>query len=143
MDRSNCRGRDKVRRFVPAIEGLEVRKLPSSFAPISSATLFPGSTAFGTYSSSSQQLAARAAIVRHEYDRHVGEVKTLELKSQATPAEFLSLRDDARAISLAASAANLPHSTASTTAVDVSLQLDRSPLYGSARDPAGPWCRPG
>jgi len=104
------------------------------FAPISSYTLFPGSTSLGSYSSSSQQLAARAAIVRHDYDRYVGELKTLELKSQATPEEFLSLRDDARAICAAASATNLPPAVANNTAVDVSLQLDRSPLYGSAKD---------
>ena len=58
----------------------------------------------------------------------------LELKSQATPAEFLALRDDARAISAAASAANLPATAANETAAEVSLQLDRAPLYGSASD---------
>jgi hypothetical protein len=127
------RRRDRDRCFAPTVEGLEVRKLPSLFAPISSGGLFAGSTAFGSYSS--QQLSAQAAVVRHEYDQYVGELKSLELKSQATPAEFLALRDDARAISAAASAANLPAATANTTAVDVSLQLDRAPLYGSAKDP--------
>jgi hypothetical protein len=131
MDRSRRRDRDRDRRFAPGIEGLEVRQLLSLFPPISSYSLLPGSTSYG----SSQQLAARAAIVRHEYDRYVGELKSLELKSQATPEEFLALRDDARAISAAASAANLPPTVASTTAADVSLQLDRSPLYGAAKDP--------
>ena len=132
MDRHDLASRrNRDHRFAPSIEGLETRRLLSGFNPFTSNSLLPGTSSY----SSSQQLAARAAIVRHEYDQYVGEVKSLELKSQATPAEFLSLRDDARAISSAASAANLPHSTASTTAVDVSLQLDRSPLYGSARDP--------
>ena len=127
MDRSRRRDRDCDRRFAPGIEGLEVRQLLSLFPPISSDLLLPGSTSSG----SSQQLAARAAIVRHEYDQYVGELKSLELKSQATPEEFLALRDDARAIS----AANLPPAVANTTAADVSLQLDRSPLYGAAKDP--------
>jgi hypothetical protein len=119
MGRPRHRNRDRDRHFAPALEGLENRRLPSLFAPISS---------------SSQQLAARAAIVRHDYDRYVGELKALEQKSQATPAEFLALRDDARTISAAASAANLPTEVANSTAVDVSLQLDRSPLYGAAKD---------
>jgi hypothetical protein len=130
MDRQRRRERDHDRRLAPGIEGLETRQLLSLFPPISSYSLFPGATSFG----SNQQLAARAAIVRHEYDQYVGEVKALELKSQATPEELLALRDDARAISAAASAANLPASVASTTAADVSLQLDRSPLYGAAKD---------
>jgi len=132
MDRPRRRDRDDHRRFTPRIEGLEPRRLPSLFAPISSYSLFPGSTSYG---SSSQQLAAQAAIVRHDYDRYVSELKSLELKSQATPAELLALRDDARAISAAASAANLPPAVANNTAAEVSLQLDRSPLYGSAKDP--------
>jgi hypothetical protein len=131
MDRPRRRDRDDQRRFAPRIEGLESRRLPSLFAPISSYTLFPG---WSSYGSSSQQLAAHAAIVRHDYDQYVGELKTLELKSQATPAEFLALRDDARAISAAASAASQPAAVANNTAADVSLQLDRSPLYGSAKD---------
>ena len=122
MDRPCQRDRDRVHRFVPRGEALEYRKVLSYFVP------------FGSYSGSSQQLAAQAAIVRHEYDQYVGELKALELKSQATPTEYLALRDDARAISAAASAANLPSADAKATAVEVSLQLDRSPLYGSATD---------
>jgi hypothetical protein len=125
MDRPRRRDHNRQDRFVaPGIEGLESRQLPSLFPPISSYSLF----------SSNQQLTAKAAIVRHHYDQYVSELKTLELKSQAAPEEFLALRDDARAISAAASAANLPPAAASNTAVDVSLQLDRSPLYGSAKD---------
>jgi hypothetical protein len=129
MDRP--RDRDRVRRFAPGIEALECRKVLSFFAPISSYSLFSS----GSYGSSSQQLSAQAAVVRHEYDQYVGELKTIELKSQATPAEFLTLRDDARAISVAASAANLPAAAANETAAEVSLQLDRAPLYGAAKDP--------
>ncbi len=131
MYRPHRRNRERVRLLVPGIEALEVRQLLSFFAPISSYGLFSGSTSF---SSSSQQLAARAAIVRHDYDRYVGELKTLELKSQATPAEFLALRDDARAISAAASAVNVSTTVTKNTAADVSLQIDRAPLYGSAKD---------
>jgi hypothetical protein len=114
MDRPRRRDRACDRRLAPVLEGLEGRRLLSAY---------------------NQQLAAQAAIVRHEYDQYVGQVKTLELKSQATPSELLALRDDARAISAAASAANLSPSVASMTATDVSLQLDRSPLYGAAKDP--------
>jgi hypothetical protein len=122
MDRARRRDRDRCRRFSPGVEALEFRRVLSFFAPI------------GSYSGSSQQLSAQAAIVRHEYDQYVGELKTLELQSQARPAEFLALRDDARAISAAASAAYLPAAAATKTASEVSLQLDRSPLYGSAKD---------
>ena len=99
----------------------------SSYNPFSTYSLWP-------YSTSSQQYNSRAAFVRHEYDQYVSELKTLELKSQATPGELLALRDDARAISVAASSASLPQATAHNTAVAVSLQLDRSPLYGAAKN---------
>ena len=134
MDRHDHSHR-QIRRhqYVPDTERLETRQVPSLFAPFSSYSLWPYSGSYGSYSSSGQ-LAARAAFVRHEYDQYVGELKTLELKSQATPAEFLALRDDARSISAAASVANLPHAVARKTAVDVSLQLDRAPLYGAAKD---------
>ena len=63
-------------------------------------------------------------------------MRTLELKSQATPQEFQALRNDAREISAAASATKVPLEAARTEAVAVSLQLDRSPLYGWAGDSA-------
>jgi hypothetical protein len=108
--RQECR-----RRFGPSVEGLETRQLPSFFA---------------LYSYSSNQLAYQASVVRHEYDQYVSELKRLELQSQATPAEFLALRNDARAISAAASPTNLSPAAVQYKAVEVSLQLDRSPLYG-------------
>jgi hypothetical protein len=123
MDRP--RERRRVYRFVPKGDALEQRTVLSYFLP------------FGSYSGSYQQLSGQAAIVRHEYDQFVGELKSLELKSHATPAEYLALRDDARAISAAASAADVPAATAKATAAEVSLQLDRSPLYGAATD--GGW----
>ena len=110
-------------RILPEVVRLEPRQLLTVFAP------------FSSYSSN-QQLSARAAIVRHEYDQYVGELKTLELKSQATPQEFLALRDDAREISAAASASPLAPQSRRNKAVEVSLQLDRSPLYGWAGDSA-------
>jgi hypothetical protein len=128
MDRHNRpHGHNRYRRFVPSAEGLETRQVLSSYNPFSTDSLWP-------YSSPSQQFASQVAFVRHEYDRYVSELKSLELKSQATPEELLALRDDARAISAAASSTNLPQATAHNTAVAVSLQLDRSPLYGAAQD---------
>ncbi len=128
MDRRNRpHGHNRHHRFVPSSEGLETRQVLSSYNPFSTDSIWP-------YSSSSQQFASQAAFVRHEYDQYVSELKSLELKSQATPEELLALRDDARAISAAASSASLPQATAHNTAVAVSLQLDRSPLYGAAQD---------
>jgi hypothetical protein len=131
-DRSHWK--DHAHRYVPSMEGLETRQLPSSYAPFSTSALFwpySSSSAF----SSNQQLASQAAVVRHEYDKYVGELKRLELNSQATTVEYLALRDDSRAISVAASAAGLPQAAARNTALEVSLQLDRSPLYGWGGDP--------
>jgi hypothetical protein len=119
-DRPYRRNRD--RHYIAGVESLETRKLLTLFAPFSSSTFFS--------SSSYNQLSARAAVVRHAYDQYVSELKTLELHSRATPAEYLVLRDDARAISAAAAATSLPPSTATNKATDVSLQLDRSALYG-------------
>jgi hypothetical protein len=112
-DRPDRQGRS--RRSIPALEGLESRRLPSFF---------------GGSSYSSNQVYAQASIVRHEYDQYVSELKRLELASRATPAEYLALRDDARAISAAAFAGALPRSTVQLKAVEASLELDRSPLYG-------------
>jgi hypothetical protein len=112
-DRPNRRRRS--RGSTPSIEGLETRRLPSLF---------------GAFSYSSNQVAYQAAVVRHEYDQYVSELKRLELASRATPAEYLALRDDARAISEAASAPGLPRSVIQYKAVEASLELDRSPLHG-------------
>jgi hypothetical protein len=105
---------DRDRRFAPTIEGLESRRLPSLF--------------YSTYSDN--QAYYQAEVVRHEYDQYVSELKRLELASRATSAEYLALRDDARAISAAASGTNLPRSDVQLKAVEASLILDRSPLYG-------------
>jgi hypothetical protein len=110
---------DRPRRQAPSVEGLEGRRLPSFF---------------GTYSTSYNQVSYQAAIVRHQYDQYVSELKRLELASQATPAEYLALRDDARAISAAASPSNLPRSDVQLKAVAASLELDRSPLFGWLED---------
>ncbi len=128
MDRHNRpHGQNRYHRFAPSVEGLETRQLLSSYNPFSTDSLWP-------YSTSYQQFNSRIVFVRHEYDQYVSDLKSLELKSQATPEELLALRDDARAISAAASSANLPQPAAHNTAVAVSLQLDRSPLYGAAQD---------
>ncbi len=104
----------RFHRRTPIVENLEERRLPSFFG-----------------SSYSNQVYYQAQIVRHEYDQYVSEVKRLELASRATPAEYLALRDDARAISADASAAGLPTTTAQLKAVSATLILDRAPLDGS------------
>jgi hypothetical protein len=138
MDRHDrTRRRNRDHRVTPNVEGLEPREVLSFFAPFSGGLFSGATTPLNTFGSSfSQQLAARAAIVRHEYDTYVGVVKTLEFKSQATPAEFSALRDDAREIAAVASASGLAPAIAKNKAIDVSLQLDRSPLYGWAGDAA-------
>jgi hypothetical protein len=116
MDRyERTRRQSRTHRLAPSVEGLEGRQLPSFF---------------GAYSYSYNQVSYQASIVRHEYDQYVSELKRLELASQATPAEYLALRDDARAISVSATASNLPASAVQLKAVEASLELDRSPLYG-------------
>lgn len=105
------------RRPPLSIEGLEGRRL-----------LTAGSS--GSYAS------IQAANVRHEYDHFVTEVQGLELQSQASPAEYLALRDDARAISEAAATTTLPGNRASSKAFAVSVEIDRAPLYGSLSDQA-------
>jgi hypothetical protein len=102
-----------------SIEGLEMRDLLS----ITTAT-------------NSQSLAQREAFVRHRYHEYVSKLQRLELKSTATPAEFLALRDDARAIAQAASATSLSPQAVQAKAVAVTLQLDRAPLDGFLDDSA-------
>jgi hypothetical protein len=114
-DRPHRHDRDRRRRL--SVEGLEGRRLPSVLAPYSSSYYY-------------NQAYYQAQVVRHEYDQYVSELKRLELASQATPAEYLALRDDARAISAAASSGHLPGTTVQLKAVEASLILDRSPLYG-------------
>jgi hypothetical protein len=118
-ERSNRRNR--ARAFANSVEILESRRLRSVFAP---------------YSYSYNQVNYQASIVRHEYDTYVGALKRIELASQATPAEYLALRDDARAISAAATAGNLPAAAVQFKAVAASLELDRAPLYGWLGDAA-------
>ncbi len=70
----------------------------------------------------------------HEYDQFVREVQAIELQSQATPAQYLALRDDARAISEDASTTTLPPQVAASKALAVTVEIDRAPLYGSLSD---------
>jgi hypothetical protein len=116
MDRYDRAHRQRrTHGFTPFAEDLESRRLPSFF---------------GAFSNSSSQVDYQAWIVGHEYDQYVGELKRLELASHATMVEYLALRDDARALSAAASGAGLPRSVVQLKAVEVSLELDRAPLYG-------------
>jgi hypothetical protein len=116
MNRYDCPNRHiRQHRFGPIVEALETRRLLSFFSP---------------YGYSSNQLYYQASVVRHEYDQYVSELKRLELQSQATPAEYLALRNDARAISTEASPSGLSAAAVQYKAVEVSLQLDRAPLNG-------------
>jgi hypothetical protein len=98
-----------MRRFTPAVEPLEGRRLPSTYT---------------------QSLAQRAAWVRHEEHVLDGKLQEIELESRATPQQELALRDDARAISAEAAATTLDRATASAKAVAASLILDNAPLEG-------------
>jgi hypothetical protein len=73
-----------------------------------------------------------ALTAKHAYDQFVSELKGIELNSQATPAEFLALRDDIRAIGgeVSASGAAAHSPSTSTRLVDASLLVDRSLLDG-------------
>ena len=75
-------------------------------------------------------------FVTAAYGQFIDDLHTLETRSKATPTEYLALRDDARMISQAASAASLNLSTAQTKANLASTILDRSVLDGSL-GPAG------
>jgi hypothetical protein len=102
------------RAHVPVVEDLEGRRLPSAY-----------------YASSSSYAVN---LVRHEYHVFIGDLQRLELKSKATTAEALALRDDARAIAQDASTSGLNLQAAQTKALAVSLQLDRAPLDGGVSD---------
>jgi hypothetical protein len=120
MDRHDRpRRQSRHDRKIPTIEALEGRLLPSFF---------------GWYSTSYNQAYYQAQVVQHDYDQYVSELKRIELASQATPAEYLALRNDARAISLAANGSGLPRANVQLQAVATSLELDRAPLYGSLGD---------
>ncbi len=106
----------RSRRRLPSVEGLEERRL-----------LTIGS-------SSSSYNSALAAAARHQYDQFVSEVQSVELQSQATPAQYLALRDDSRAISEAAASSTLSPTAISSKALAITIEIDRSPLYGSLSD---------
>ena len=80
------------------------------------------------------QAAAQIARVRHEYHDYVSFVQILEQHSKATNVEALALRDDALAISQAASTTTLNRSVANQKATDASIQIDRAFLDGFLDD---------
>ncbi len=86
--------------------------------------------------SSSNYASYLAYTARHEYDHFVTEVQTLELQSQATPAGYLALRDDARAISNAASPSGQTPKALNASAFAATVEIDKAPLYGSLSDQA-------
>ena len=98
-----------ARSFRPLLDAVERRVLPASFGP--------------GYNSQSM-------LVSHLYDQFVNDVRVIELRSQATPAQYRALRDDARAISAVATNGGLSSAAASSRAVAATLQMDRAPLDG-------------
>ena len=87
-------------------------------------------TLLSTYGSTSALVAA----AQHKYHQYVSVLQRVELRSVATPAEALALRDDARAISADAATSTLPRAVARAKAVAATYQLDRAPLDGGLGD---------
>jgi hypothetical protein len=85
---------------------------------------------------SPQFFAASAAQVQGDYHAFVTQLRNMELRSHATPEQYRALRDDARALSDAASAATTDPQSAQARALAATLQIDRAPLDGWL-DPAG------
>ncbi len=73
------------------------------------------------------------AAAKHAYDQFVSELQRIELRSAATPAEYLALRDDTRAISEAVSAVPAA-STTPDKLVAATVLIDRALLEGSLGD---------
>jgi hypothetical protein len=71
-----------------------------------------------------------AAVAQHAHDVYVSDLRQVELLSQATPAQFQALRDDARALSAAISSAPVDPATTQTATISVTLLIDRSLLQG-------------
>lgn len=100
--------------------------MPSLFGAGAYSTTQFGGSRYGA------QLAAQAEHKLHQY---VSKLQEVELESQATPAEFLALRDDARAITQVASANTRGSPAAARSALAVTIQLDNAPLDGWLGDP--------
>jgi hypothetical protein len=71
-------------------------------------------------------------VAKHAYDQFVSELRRIELGSAATPAEYLALRDDTRALSEAVASSGAAAHTPSTSnrLVAATLLIDRSLLEG-------------
>jgi hypothetical protein len=101
-----------ARRFMPRIDRLEPR------------TLLSAASAAGSYQ------AHASAVARHAYDVYVSDLRRMELLSQATPAQYTALRDDARALSASVSGAPLDLARVQTATISVTLLIDRSLVQG-------------
>ncbi len=95
------------RRFQPTLNSLESRCLLSIFAGNSS-----------NYNYRANQAA------QHDYDVFVSTLQRIELNSQATPAQYLALRDDSRALTEAVSTSGTTGN--STGVIAATLLIDRS-----------------
>lgn len=85
---------------------------------------------------SSSYYSNLAYTARHEYDHFVTEVRGLELQSAATPSQYLTLRDDARALSNAATPLGSSPKSLNAGAIAATVLIDRAPLDGSLSDQA-------
>ncbi len=99
------RRRNAPRPALPTLEGLEGRQLLAG-------------------------IASTSVFVTQAYSQFMDDLKRMELNSKATPAEYLALRDDARAISAATASTSLNGSNAQAEATAVSTILDRSTVDG-------------
>jgi hypothetical protein len=100
------------RRFRPWLDGLEPRSLLSA------------TSLTGAYQSHA------AAVAQHAHDVYVSDLRQVELLSQATPAQYTALRDNARTLSAAVSSAPVDPATTQTATIAVTLLIDRSLLQG-------------
>jgi hypothetical protein len=107
--------RTASRRFTPQVDGLEARELLTT----------AGSTS--SYQNS---------IAKHAYDQFTSLLQRIEFSSLATPAQYLALRDDTRAISQAVSApgARVSGQVAQNEVITATVLIDRSLLQGWLSD---------
>ncbi len=114
--RHECSRRGVVSRRCPAtVEPLESRALLTSVASVLPTSIF---------------------YMADTYNQFVNDLTTIEQRSQATPAEYLALRDDARAVSAATASTTLGPVAAAASANALTVELDRSALDGWMGDDA-------
>jgi hypothetical protein len=108
------RALESFRRYSPALEPLEGRLLLAT-----------------TISSTNSPFFATSAFqLQSDYNSLVTQLRNMELRSRATPAQFRALRDDVRSISEATASAAANPQVLASKALAATLQIDRAPLDG-------------